>query len=910
LHSLLDMSIVLGSEIIGLCQRGQVKELSKYLKHHSQLVSCYDNEGNTLLTLATRENQLEIVKLLLSPPFSVDVNQRTSDRCYTPLILASSEGNRDIVEYLLTITSLKIDETNSNEWTSLMCACYFKYVEIVRLLLQHGANVHLVSKTGCSGLYLACNSLTKSTTKATSFSASTMSAETGNPEKQRTSLIIELLLTHGASINLPSSSGITPMHILCEKEEKELVVLLIEKSYEEPDLTLMDHKGRTVLDIYHNEKDLQFLTETIEKRREQRNRKTRKPLPAIPKNVSLANSSSKTSETWSEASSPSSSNVVVTSFRLLQEVDSSKPNNFSSTILETNQLLQELSSLNTVTLRHLSQSSYSTITYLTESSSKLLLYQREYLYIASKPFLFEFYLYFTRTFTSLVLSLQVLLSNNILDNRTTTMESVMAFLDSSASASGLTGLPIVTGILKTLIKLPNEKERKQTIENLTHFFPSVSSHTIIDLLVHELTLLEEDNILLIMKMNKKMKKLEIIKKLYEKNELLQWLYDEIKEGISSSSCNKNSRSNKQLAASEIRERNEETKDNVISSLSAAAASSSPSMSWYSYTLVQAYCDLHIGKIMDRLLYCHRPHPEQKKERNKVVFNEIPLLKQPLKQEHIWQLHCIALDMTLNEENKEIMESRLRMIHEKFSRQLREEESMKSFDSLPVSTSVDLRPSTISAVSPSGAHSDSSSSSDNKVLHRTSSEYHRIMISLEEKMNDLQVQLTNQSTSEEKEMALSSKIEQQNQEILEMKQQLSKIYQWQQRQQERLLLSDDIDVEVDVGGSSSCSSPGNNQLLVSKQRRQTTKRNASPFKGSTIAGGGGEAFNERENQHSLYQHIHMTETIYELIQQVQLIQEEMILNSKQHQQTSASLGNSQSLVELSSGVETQGCCLIQ
>jgi ankyrin repeat protein len=117
------------------CRRGYLK-LSKFMIKHKVDLNCV-NHGENALTIAVRENQLDIVKLLLTCR-SVDVHHLTSDN-KTPLRIAIENQNIPIIEALINHGGALILK-NENE-NLLKNAINTGNIEILNLLLDININV-------------------------------------------------------------------------------------------------------------------------------------------------------------------------------------------------------------------------------------------------------------------------------------------------------------------------------------------------------------------------------------------------------------------------------------------------------------------------------------------------------------------------------------------------------------------------------------------------------------------------------------------------------------------------------------------------------------------------------------------------------------------------------------------------
>jgi ankyrin repeat protein len=134
----------------------------------------------------------------------------------TPLFVAANYGQSAIVKLLLDHKA-KVDVvTPPNRYTPLMMAV--EYIDVVRLLIENGANVNLQSSSGETALMMACH-------------------------ETRDSEIVKLLLNHGAKVNVRASRGRTALWLASQKGKADMVSLLInagadlESRYEDDDST-------------------------------------------------------------------------------------------------------------------------------------------------------------------------------------------------------------------------------------------------------------------------------------------------------------------------------------------------------------------------------------------------------------------------------------------------------------------------------------------------------------------------------------------------------------------------------------------------------------------------------------------------------------------------------------------------
>ena len=145
-----------------------------------------DKNGRTALLIATRQNAINVAQLLIEAGADVNAMDKINDSPYlyagaegkieillltlrygadltsvnryggTALIPAAHHGHIDIVRELLK-TKINVDHVNNLGWTALLEAIILgdgggEYIEIVRLLVDAGADVNIADTNGFSPL--------------------------------------------------------------------------------------------------------------------------------------------------------------------------------------------------------------------------------------------------------------------------------------------------------------------------------------------------------------------------------------------------------------------------------------------------------------------------------------------------------------------------------------------------------------------------------------------------------------------------------------------------------------------------------------------------------------------------------------------------------------------------------------
>lgn len=113
----------------------------------------YKNHGETALCIATRQNNLELVKLLLKHKARVNLYSKNG---WTPLCLACKTGDTNIIELLISHNAT-ISRATKSGLTPLFISCLFKNEHITTLLLTHSPTiVNDGDRHGWTPLQLSC----------------------------------------------------------------------------------------------------------------------------------------------------------------------------------------------------------------------------------------------------------------------------------------------------------------------------------------------------------------------------------------------------------------------------------------------------------------------------------------------------------------------------------------------------------------------------------------------------------------------------------------------------------------------------------------------------------------------------------------------------------------------------------
>lgn len=147
--------------LCAMAKNGDYTGIQKFLAQDSQLVNIDhaidEKNDRSALLQAVLVREERIVELLLSPPPLPDGRQRippnpnrTDKLNFFPLWGAAQDGQMNIVRLLLqhgANVNQRMDDAEMGHTTSLWQATVENHVEVVRLLLKHGADPNLCEQS-------------------------------------------------------------------------------------------------------------------------------------------------------------------------------------------------------------------------------------------------------------------------------------------------------------------------------------------------------------------------------------------------------------------------------------------------------------------------------------------------------------------------------------------------------------------------------------------------------------------------------------------------------------------------------------------------------------------------------------------------------------------------------------------
>jgi uncharacterized protein len=149
-------------------------------------INARDNRGRTALLAATHRNRVDVARFLIQEGADVNAKDFIQD---TPFLYAAAEGRIEILKLVL-VADPDVNDVNRYRGTALIPAAHHGHVEAVKLLLNTPINKDHVNNLGWTALLEA------------------VILGDGGPIHTE---IVRLLVEAGANVNIADRDGVTPL---------------------------------------------------------------------------------------------------------------------------------------------------------------------------------------------------------------------------------------------------------------------------------------------------------------------------------------------------------------------------------------------------------------------------------------------------------------------------------------------------------------------------------------------------------------------------------------------------------------------------------------------------------------------------------------------------------------------------
>jgi ankyrin repeat protein len=171
--------------MVAAAERGEIVVVRKLLAEGAR-INARDQRGRTALLAATHRNRLEVAGLLIREGADVNAKDFIQD---TPFLYAGAEGRVEILKLALA-AGADLKDTNRYGGTALIPAAHHGHVEAVKLLLATAIDKDHVNNLGWTALLEA------------------VILGDGGPVHTE---IVRLLVEAGANVNIADRDGATPL---------------------------------------------------------------------------------------------------------------------------------------------------------------------------------------------------------------------------------------------------------------------------------------------------------------------------------------------------------------------------------------------------------------------------------------------------------------------------------------------------------------------------------------------------------------------------------------------------------------------------------------------------------------------------------------------------------------------------
>jgi ankyrin repeat protein len=212
------------SLFLAAVRKGDLRRLRTLLTAHPDLIGAKADDGSSAVLVALYHRQLKVAEFLRTKGAVLSIYD------------AAAAGDRDRVEQLLAEDPRLIGFMSHDGWTPLHLAAFFGHPEVVDFLLEHGADMHVVSKNASSVMPLHSALANRQTETAILLIERGADIEARQTSYEYTPLhyaaanglesIVQRLLNLGAKTTVEGLDGKKPFDLAKENGHHTIVELL------------------------------------------------------------------------------------------------------------------------------------------------------------------------------------------------------------------------------------------------------------------------------------------------------------------------------------------------------------------------------------------------------------------------------------------------------------------------------------------------------------------------------------------------------------------------------------------------------------------------------------------------------------------------------------------------------------
>ena len=185
-------------------------------------IDAKNTNGSTTLMVATNDSKDDVVKALIDHGADVNITDKND---WTPLMCAAKKGDLRIVQALLSAPHININSKNTSGSTALMVAIENTRDEVVKALINKGANVNAADNKGWTPLLFAAQEgylkivqallsapeIDINARKPSVGTALMVAVDNGKDD------VVKALIDYNANANIADKHGWTPLILAAKK---------------------------------------------------------------------------------------------------------------------------------------------------------------------------------------------------------------------------------------------------------------------------------------------------------------------------------------------------------------------------------------------------------------------------------------------------------------------------------------------------------------------------------------------------------------------------------------------------------------------------------------------------------------------------------------------------------------------